>query len=142
MQFDSNEQLADFVAANPDCKNIEIVGGPALTTLVLPRSVTTVWIWAGPGLAGLPELPDSLLFLRVMNCPKILCLPALPGSLKSLWVHGCDMLETVPKLPDSLACLWMSGCKGLKNLPSMPEWWSEKPRILDSSVDCGHFADE
>jgi hypothetical protein len=114
MWFNSYQLLADWVAANPDRTSIAIACGPKLTTLALPRFVTSVTILGGDGLTSLPHLPESLLILQVVNCPRLVCLSALPRSLKSLLVYGCDELVILPELPDSLETLWLWNCKALR----------------------------
>jgi hypothetical protein len=137
MWCNSNKELATFVASCPDRQFFEIACGPELTMLALPRRVFSVWIFVGHGLTSVPELPESLVHLRIINCPKLTSLPALPRSLETLWIHDCDEFVTLPALPDSLESLWVRNCDAFKGLPTLPEWCSSS----GSDISCKDGSD-
>lgn len=67
----------------------------------------------------LPDLPDSLLSLRIIHS-KITKLPKLPSKLRVLDVYQCPNLRTIPDLPKAIQYINFDHCFGIVSLPLIP----------------------
>lgn len=98
--FESSVALKEYLLAQPNLAKLELNGCP--------------------GIAALPDLPDSLTQLKINNCKSLKSLPLLPKSLKILSLSGCPVLERLPTLPPSLTWLQVIDCDSLTALPQLP----------------------
>jgi hypothetical protein len=81
---------------------------------------------------SLPDLPPTLVVLKLENCKYLTRLPRLPEGLRVLDIRGCRNLKTLPDIPDSVEELWCAGCDKLRprrivedafNYWDMPVWF-------------------
>ncbi|GLT95775.1 hypothetical protein SLE2022_134370 [Rubroshorea leprosula] len=72
---------------------------PPLLDIVLPFSLTSLWIQNARNLKSIPrgllQNLNSLQHLSILGCPKLRSLPreGLPPSLGSLWISNCPLLK-------------------------------------------------
>ncbi|GLT40840.1 hypothetical protein SLA2020_149450 [Shorea laevis] len=72
---------------------------PPLLDIVLPSSLTHLWIKNAKNLKSIPrgllQNLNSLQYLSIYGCPKLRSLPrkGLPPSLGSLWIYECPLLK-------------------------------------------------
>lgn len=97
-------------------RELRIYGCADVTTLELPAGLEVLDLVHTTGITQLPELPESLKTLLLINVP-VTSLPELPKGLKHL-SYTDTQLETLPYLPEHLERL---GVTGIKVLPKLPE---------------------
>ena len=80
-------------------------------------NITKLWVYEMPGVS-IPNFPDSLTYLDIVNCSGI-SLNYFPPFLETLSVDFCD-LTTLPPLPNTLRILTCIN-NNLSSLPSLPD---------------------
>ena len=98
-----------------------------MTTLPeLPASLTYLYLEDCPLLTALPELPATLTDLHIDYFISLVELPDLHHTqLKYLNCSGCQLLTALPELPATLKYLNCSDCPLLTALPELPATLTE-----------------
>ncbi|MBS0629443.1 MAG: hypothetical protein JSS30_04375 [Verrucomicrobia bacterium] len=150
LEFDLDEE--DLVELFDVCPNLkflaigskyDVIPYPYLPDLQslpnLPKELQVLFCQQCDRLQNLPQLPDTLIELSLLECPistlpklpqplkKLVLtytdnssLPDLPQSLEELELICVNRLSSLPKLPHSLKKLRIRECDSLADLPSLP----------------------
>jgi hypothetical protein len=73
-----------------------------------------------PSLKAIPNLPDSLMDIKIEDCESLSRIPVLPDNLRSITINNCESLVEIPVLPDGLQHISIEDCRSLRRIMNFP----------------------